>query len=46
MRKRVEREESGPDPLAPARGILLAVALGAALWLGLTLFLVFSVAGA
>ena len=41
LRSRAEREEPRPDPLAPARGILLAVGLGAALWLALVLFLTF-----
>ena len=39
-RERVPRE-APRDPLAPARGILLAVALGGAVWLALALFLVF-----
>lgn len=41
--ERVERE-APRDPLAPARGMLLAVALGGAFWLALALFLVFYIA--
>ena len=36
-RPSAEREAPRPDPLAPARGILLALALGGALWLALAL---------
>jgi hypothetical protein len=45
VRERVECE-ARRDPLAPARGILLALALGGALWLALAFVLVFSIARA
>jgi hypothetical protein len=43
VRERVECE-ARRDPLAPARGILLALVIGGALWLALVLFLVFAIA--